>query len=186
MEEVLRRVKLCGGNYYAILEVPQNATKVQIKAAYKRLARLLHPDKNKGSGADDAFKTLGKAKDVLMDDVQRWIFDTTQNPIVNDSLPKKFYCSGNCCRHGCRSSNFATSVNTKKVYSHFGVRFEMPTKMNIQNAHEMIFSARLESWPWLKLWHCIVVLFLCLLLGPLIRYLMSTETMWDDDMSTVW
>jgi DnaJ-domain-containing protein 1 len=49
-----------------VLEVDENATKAQIKAAYRRLALALHPDRNKGSvTAKEKFQEVGSAYELI-------------------------------------------------------------------------------------------------------------------------
>ena len=62
-------------DYYEILEVPKNATKDEIKSAFRKKARVLHPDVNKAPDAEEKFKELGKAYEVLMDDEKRQMYD---------------------------------------------------------------------------------------------------------------
>ena len=62
-------------NYYEILEVSQNATKEDIKSAFRKKARTLHPDVNKAPDAEEKFKELGKAYETLMDDDKRATYD---------------------------------------------------------------------------------------------------------------
>ena len=62
-------------NYYEILEVSQNATKEEIKSAFRKKARTLHPDVNKAPDAEEKFKELGKAYETLMDDDKRATYD---------------------------------------------------------------------------------------------------------------
>ena len=62
-------------NYYEILEVSQNATKDEIKSAFRKKARTLHPDVNKEPDAEEKFKELGKAYETLMDDNKRATYD---------------------------------------------------------------------------------------------------------------
>ncbi|GIM01777.1 hypothetical protein Vretimale_6563 [Volvox reticuliferus] len=55
-----------GDDYYAILQVPRDATSEQIKKQYYMLARKYHPDKNPGdAGAHERFQKLGEAYQVL-------------------------------------------------------------------------------------------------------------------------
>lgn len=57
-KKAVERVLNCGPNkYYQILGVNDPSTKQEIKKAYKKLALLLHPDKNKYEGAEEAFKS---------------------------------------------------------------------------------------------------------------------------------
>lgn len=62
-------------NYYEILEVSQSATKEEIKSAFRKKARTLHPDVNKAPDAEEKFKELGKAYETLMDDNKRATYD---------------------------------------------------------------------------------------------------------------
>ncbi len=57
-KQAVERVLKCGPNkYYQILGVNDPSTKQEIKKAYKKLALLLHPDKNKYEGAEEAFRS---------------------------------------------------------------------------------------------------------------------------------
>ncbi len=62
-------------DYYAILNVPRTATDAQIKSAYRRLARKHHPDVNKDAGAEDQFKRINEAYEVLGDAAKRAQYD---------------------------------------------------------------------------------------------------------------
>jgi molecular chaperone DnaJ len=62
-------------DYYEILGVPRNATKDEIKKAYRRLVLQYHPDRNKSPEAEEKFKEISEAYAVLMDDEKRRIYD---------------------------------------------------------------------------------------------------------------
>ena len=62
-------------DYYGILGVEKNATKEEIKAAYKKLAKQHHPDLNKSPDASDKFKEINEAAAVLGDDQKRAQYD---------------------------------------------------------------------------------------------------------------
>lgn len=68
---------LAGRDFYAILGVPRDANKNQIKRAYRKLAMKWHPDKNKEDPkAQERFQDLSAAYEVLTDEEKRRTYDT--------------------------------------------------------------------------------------------------------------
>ncbi|MDB5263553.1 MAG: molecular chaperone DnaJ [Adhaeribacter sp.] len=64
-------------DYYNILEVDKKASKEEIKKHYKKLARKYHPDVNPGNKeAEEKFKAINEAHEVLSDDEKRKKYDT--------------------------------------------------------------------------------------------------------------
>ncbi|CAN6824877.1 unnamed protein product [Brassica oleracea var. botrytis] len=62
-------------DWYGILQVDMNTDDIVIKKQYRRLALLLHPDKNKLPGAESAFKLIGEAQSILLDKAKRNFYD---------------------------------------------------------------------------------------------------------------
>lgn len=62
-------------DYYKILGVARDAAAEDIKKAYRRLARKFHPDVSKEAGAEEKFKDINEANDVLSDPEKRRAYD---------------------------------------------------------------------------------------------------------------
>ncbi|HLT10798.1 MAG TPA: DnaJ C-terminal domain-containing protein [Micromonosporaceae bacterium] len=62
-------------DYYEVLGVPRQATAEEIQQAFRRLARRYHPDINKSPGAEERFKEINEAYQVLSDPKQRARYD---------------------------------------------------------------------------------------------------------------
>ncbi|XP_078162269.1 uncharacterized protein LOC144557558 isoform X1 [Carex rostrata] len=62
-------------DHYATLNVSRNASLQEIKNAYRSLARKYHPDMNKSTGAEEKFKEISAAYEVLSDEEKRSFYD---------------------------------------------------------------------------------------------------------------
>jgi len=60
---------------YETLEVPESASEAEIKKAYRKLARKYHPDINKEKGAEDKFKEINSAYEILSDKKKKAQYD---------------------------------------------------------------------------------------------------------------
>jgi len=65
-----------GKNYYAVLGLERGASQDEIKKAYRKLALRFHPDKNKDPGAEETFKQIAEAYEVLIDSDKKNAYDT--------------------------------------------------------------------------------------------------------------
>ncbi len=62
-------------DYYEILGIDRNATDEEIKKAFRQLAFKYHPDHNRGDGAEEQFKEINEAYEVLSDTNKRAAYD---------------------------------------------------------------------------------------------------------------
>lgn len=74
-------------DYYQILQVKPTASHAEIKAAYRRLAKLFHPDKN--PYAEEKFKQIKEAYETLINTVKRNKYDAKRNYIDTLQAKKK-------------------------------------------------------------------------------------------------
>ena len=62
-------------DYYEILGMQRSASQGEIQRAYRKLARKYHPDVNKASNAEEKFKEINEAYEVLKDPEKRKMYD---------------------------------------------------------------------------------------------------------------
>ena len=62
-------------DYYKVLGIDRNASADEIKRTYRKLARQYHPDKNDSAGAEERFKDISEAYEVLSDADKRRAYD---------------------------------------------------------------------------------------------------------------
>ena len=76
-------------DYYSILEIDKNADKNTIKNAYKKLALKYHPDKNTDNKqqAEEKFKEISEAYEILSDDQKKNNYDNGQNITIQNHNP---------------------------------------------------------------------------------------------------
>merc|ERR1711953_1275415 len=64
-------------DYYEVLGLPRTAGAEQIKKAYRKLALKFHPDKNKAEDAEERFKQIGEAYEVLSDEDKKAAYEAS-------------------------------------------------------------------------------------------------------------
>ena len=106
-------------NYYEILEVSKDATQDEIKKAYKKLAKKFHPDINKESGAEEKFKKINEAYEVLSDETERKEYDQKLNSSNNSYSYTSCDNVGNNQKDKCefcqKNTYYVYSMNQKII-----------------------------------------------------------------------
>src|SRR5919201_4674398 len=78
----MRTANAVARDYYGILGVSRDASDDEIKRAYRKLARQFHPDVNPDPEAQEKFKDINAAYEVLSDDQKRQIVDLGGDPLA--------------------------------------------------------------------------------------------------------
>uniref|UniRef100_A0A1J3FAI9 DnaJ-like protein subfamily B member 14 n=4 Tax=Noccaea caerulescens TaxID=107243 RepID=A0A1J3FAI9_NOCCA len=104
-------------NWFAILQVQPYADADSIKKQFRKLALLLHPDKNQFAGAEAAFKLVGEAKRLLSDPAKRSQYDIRYRSHSMAASRQSNIASGytfwTCCKHcGHRCKYLREFMNT--------------------------------------------------------------------------
>ncbi len=104
-------------DYYEILGVPRNATKEQIKEAYRKLALQYHPDRNKSPEAEEKFKEISEAYAVLSDDEKRRQYDMYGRESIYEKYTPEDIFSGTDFSDIFRDLGFGFDLN--EIFSRF-------------------------------------------------------------------
>ncbi|KAF3670493.1 putative receptor-like protein 12-like [Capsicum annuum] len=97
-------------DWYGILQLDRSSDEATIKKQYRRLALMLHPDKNKLPGAEAAFKLIVEAHMVLSDQVKRSLYDSKFRVISGAGVAKQ-------PPHMVNRNSFVRQNNTQNGFS---------------------------------------------------------------------
>lgn len=95
-------------DYYEILGVPKSASDAEIKSAYRKLARLHHPDIDKTPNAAERFKEVSEAYQVLSDGGKRKTYDQFGHSAFEPGAGNPFAGGGNPFGGGFRTYSYST------------------------------------------------------------------------------
>ncbi len=102
------RTKIVSINHYSILGVGEFCSHDDVKHAYRTMAKLYHPDVNPNNkSAEETFKRINAAYQILSDPVKRFEYDSVLHPIVSNPIPKS---SGNASNDDYHISAYEASV----------------------------------------------------------------------------
>ncbi|RDU74184.1 DnaJ family protein [Helicobacter anseris] len=131
---------------YETLEVSENATPEEIKKAYRKLARKYHPDVNKDKDAEEKFKEINAAYEILSDANKKAQYDQfgdnmfggqnfsdfarNQGNINLDDILESIFGNSGGFGAGSRSFNFG-GFNNFDGFNHFSPNLDIHSTINI-------------------------------------------------------
>ena len=119
-----------GKDYYKVLGTAKGATDDEIKKAYRKMALKYHPDKNKSKGAEEKFKEIAEAYEVLSDKKKREIYDT-----YGEEGLKGGSAGGNC--PGGQNFSYTFSGDPNAIFREFfGNNDPFASFFSMGNVHE--------------------------------------------------
>ncbi|PON88490.1 DnaJ domain containing protein [Trema orientale] len=146
-------------DYYSILGLKPFADKEAVKKQYRKMAVMLHPDKNKCVGADGAFKLVSEAWTLLSDNAKRKSYDHQRNKqsstVVNQTNLSSVHASGvvtgfnNCSNssasHG-RLDTFWTVCTSCKVQYEY-LRKYVNKRLSCKNCRGVFIAVETGTAP---------------------------------------
>ena len=116
-----------GKDYYKILGVSRGSTDEEIKKSYRKLALKFHPDKNQTAGAEERFKEIGEAYDVLSDSKKKQIYDKFGEEGLKGGMAgssnsgggKPSFSSSSYAYHGDPRATFSQFFGTSNPFESF-------------------------------------------------------------------
>ncbi|XP_002977935.2 dnaJ homolog subfamily B member 4 [Selaginella moellendorffii] len=92
---LLAQVGIGDHDWYAILRLDPRADDATIRTQYKKMALVLHPDKNRMNGAEEAFKLVNEAWTLLSDKNKKMIYDSIRSslPFTSSGRSRTLSCS---------------------------------------------------------------------------------------------
>jgi len=147
-------------NYYVILNVPENASKAEIKKAYFALAKKYHPDKlaQEGNKDDNIFADIAEAYDVLSDDKKREEYDEKLKKFKegvdleekkNDERFENYYLKA---KRKIKEKKFKEAIEIfKKLEMHYKYKNKKPTEEFISLYGYSLFFSGIDKKKGLEL-----------------------------------
>jgi len=114
-----------GKDFYKILGISKGANEDEVKKAYRKMALKFHPDKNKSAQAEETFKEIAEAYEVLSDPKKRNIYDQFGEEGFNSSNGGEFPSSSGTFHtfHGDPRHTFKQFFGSSNPFETF---FNMP------------------------------------------------------------
>ncbi|KAF4402981.1 hypothetical protein G4B88_010433 [Cannabis sativa] len=141
-------------DWYGILGVDPKADDDTIRKQYRKLALMLHPDKNNSIGADDAFKLILEAWNLLSNKEQRDAYDKERNKAKMSSHDDQNLKSLAICNNSnstiLRQRPLVATASSELQRIPIGLRYRQRTPgPDLHSSHNMFHT---WSWGFIVLW----------------------------------
>lgn len=117
-------------DYYKILQVPVTATSAEIKAAYRRLAKIYHPDKSSSYADEERFKQIKEAYEHLADPQRRARYDAKRNRATT------FNKSGQSAKNTSRKKDYGFTEEEAKRRQYYQQHYQKAYTSSRRRAEE--------------------------------------------------
>ncbi|XP_068430139.1 dnaJ homolog subfamily B member 5 [Clinocottus analis] len=114
-------IKPTGKDFYKVLGVIPESNEDEIKKAYRKMALKFHPDKNSDADAEDKFKEIAEAYEVLTDPKKRSLYDQFGEEGLKSG--SSMAGQGNSCRSNVHTDPHATFSSFFHGSDHFDIFF---------------------------------------------------------------
>lgn len=150
-------------NYYSVLRIRNDSSSQEIKAAYRRLAKVWHPDKNNKPEAHEKFIQIEEAYSILKDEHKRIVYDDLLRSYQVDIARK----------YENKSSFNSTESSFKQNEDYF--RYKDWVKQSKANSM-IIISMYLEkgfinSFHFLDKYGCLIIIISVILISSLLYFI---------------
>jgi curved DNA-binding protein CbpA len=138
-------------DYYSILGVEYKATREELRAAYRRLAKLHHPDKNAGNpDAEERFKAINEAYEILSNEITRHIYDGYRADRIKEEQPKPHEANGSGPSYRptmTRKTRTSTVKREKRIYVRGGIEVKFQGDPELSNNYARQWEQRFTIYP---------------------------------------
>lgn len=135
-------------DHYRTLGVPDNASELEIKFAYRKLAKRYHPDVNAGAkGAEERFKEITEAYSILSDFILRSAYDTSRmRPAIYYPEPKQAKKDPGKKDYSEQDMEWARARHKKRLQANMTRRKKILTGMIVTFIVFMTASGIFDRW----------------------------------------
>ncbi|KAJ1919107.1 Chaperone protein dnaJ [Mycoemilia scoparia] len=117
--EAVKRIKASKGDYYKLMGIEKTASDNEIRKAYRKLALQFHPDKNSAPGADEAFKLVSHAFNILSDPNKRSHYDRFGDQTQTASAGPQFRHANGFAGRGQAATMFEDEISPEDLFNMF-------------------------------------------------------------------